>query len=428
VRLGLLGNGLVHSGPFTLSASRPGYTLTRRDVLVGEVWLVSGQSNAVFALGDIITGSATFKARAQSELQAATDSKIRTFQVPRNFSTAAQTNVYGSWNVTSPGVIERFSAIGYLLAKKLRSKINVPIGILESDFGGTSITSWLPPEKLQEIGGVPLQEADPTQNLYNGMITNLGRDFGGFDVNGVVWYQGESDGGLTASNPLYSMYQGLLAALLSTWRTTFGFPTMPFVIVQLAAFIPRYAQNKDPFRSNLNHWPFVREAQRQVALTDPNAYLATAVDIGNDHVVHPPNKFDVALRVARQACHNIYGFSDMQGGPTYRSAVRNTGGSVTLSFDDTSSKLVLGIKDNRTVTTVSRVSGTAASCFQLQDTSGAWRNATAALQSDNLRIKVGPVSGVSAPSGVRYAWFDGWPKCNVYSSAQLPLVPFTEPL
>lgn len=429
VRLGQLNEAVAMSGPLQLTAEAPDQRVTRRNILVGEVWLVAGQSNVAYALGDITRQSSAFKQRAIREIETADNDNLRLFQLPRNSSATRLTNVAGgAWNISTPACAEIFSALGYLLGGRLQRSLKVPIGIIEADLGGSKLADWLPAGTTDGIPGFP-DQLNSSANIYNAMLHVLGAEQGGIDVAGAVWCQGESDAGLTTNSQTFSFYRQLLEAHLVSLRRVLGTSELAVVIMQLAGFVPRYAKSEEPFLSNVNHWPSVREAQRKVALSDAKAHLVTTIDLGKSHVVHFPNKWDAADRAYRQILNHVYNQGTVATGPTPTSFERLLGNKVRVTFDNVSSGLRLSSKRPRAVRSVKPLPGTRVNCFELQSAvTGNWQNVTAALQSPSV-VDVDTIPGVTH-SAIRYMWYDD-PielECNLYSTARLPTPPFSAPL
>ena len=314
-------------------------TITIKDILVGEVWLGSGQSNMDF----VVSGDMTkYPGKAQrfagvvheaQEIAAANFPQIREFRVPLKTSERPLEDVAGKWVVCTPETVPGFSAIGYFFARDLQKAIHRPVGFITSAFGASCAQAWVSKDvleadpRLRSImdgfaaqvaamksgtqptpaprgrGGRQGGSANPFANqhnpyvLWNGMI----RPIQPYAIKGVLWYQGES---ITEGLTLYPV---VMEHVITSWRQQWGQGDFPFYFVQLAA--------QD---ANSNR-PEVREAQAQ-ALKVPNTVMAVAMDIGEKTNVHPKNKQDLADRLARIASAKVYGEKIEYYGPMYESS------------------------------------------------------------------------------------------------------------
>jgi sialate O-acetylesterase len=408
------------------------------DILVGEVWLGSGQSNMDFVVsGD----TAKYPGMAQrfagiaheaEEIAAANCPKIREFRVPLKMSEVPLEDVAGKWQVCTPETVPGFSAIGYLFSRDLQKAINQPIGFITSAFGASCAQAWVSKEVLDAdarlksiMDGFATQVAafksaaaatadsppppasapaapagggrgargggrgNPFTNqhnpyvLWNAMIKPIQP----YAIKGVLWYQGES---ITEGLQLYPV---VMEHVIASWRQQWGEGDFPFYFVQLAA--------ED---ANSNR-PEVREAQAQ-ALKVPNTAMAVAMDIGERTNVHPKNKQDLCDRLARIARANVYGEKIEYYGPMYDS-FEVEGPSIRVKFTHVGGGLVAKGGDLK--------------WFQI---AGADRNfVDAAAKIDGHTVVVN-APGVPAPVAVRYAW-NRWPEgANLYNTDGLPAPQF----
>ena len=301
-----------------------------RDVLFGEVWLASGQSNMEMPLVKV-SGAYTGIKEAATEVANANHPRIRLFQVG-NFSSKipledVETGItmYGippadcRWHACTPAEIPTFASTAYFFARTLQTKLQVPIGIIDSSWGGTSAEAWTPAhglrrleyrEALQAAAERPQQANQKIPSrLYNGMIHPLRN----MRIKGVIWYQGESNVGRA------NQYQQLFSTLIESWRTVFGYD-FPFYFVQLA-----------PYDYGKQNSAYLREAQLQT-LTTPQTGMAVTMDIGNLRDIHPKNKQEVGRRLALWALARDYNQDVIYSGPLYRSQRREEG-RLRLQFD-----------------------------------------------------------------------------------------------
>jgi sialate O-acetylesterase len=352
---------LKSGGPFdmTIAGNAAGETaLTIHDVLVGEVWLGSGQSNMQFTVSRAHASYAGLLDE-QKEIAAANYPQLRMFTVKPTTEYAPQTDVAGTWQVCTPDVVGDWSAVGYLFGRNLNQALKQPVGIVLSAFGASTAEAWIPREALladpvlapmvtqldtrynffkQHLGSTdagappepimlngrlpgpnarPMPLRDPSHNqhqptvLYNAMINPILP----YAIRGAIWYQGESIGGGPAG---LMNYGHVMKTLITTWRKVWGEGDFPFFEVQLPAL------------KNVSNNPLVREQQAQI-LTLPNTALAIAVDIGDPANVHPKNKEPLGHRLELLALHNVYGRKLESSGPVY-SSMKIEGPAIRINF------------------------------------------------------------------------------------------------
>lgn len=300
-------------GPFTIEF-KGANTVMLRDILIGEVWVCSGQSNMEWSANSGIE-------EGEEAIAAANNSKIRFFQIPRTTSRYPQDDCPGEWEVCSPETMRRFSAVGYFFGENLQENLNVPIGLIQAAWGGTAAEVWTPEEVIsgdaefskwdQVLGTSDYWPRQPGV-LYNAMIHPVI----GFKVAGAIWYQGESNTG----NAI--LYRRLFPAMIESWRNAWDFP-MPFYFVQIAPF--NYGT---PMQGAL-----LRESQLETMKAVPNTGMVVISDIGNIYDIHPRNKSDVGKRLANWALARTYGHRDIAYcGPIYKSH-RVDHGKMIVSFD-----------------------------------------------------------------------------------------------
>jgi sialate O-acetylesterase len=480
-------------------------TVTFSDVLVGDVWLCSGQSNMEFPLRLARNGS--------TEVSQASDPQIRLFLAPRRSSLLPLDDVTGStldeyrlynsfqlkpgddlrgvWVVCTPEKAAEFSAVGYFFVRELRGKVQRPIGLIGSYWGGSAAQSWISlsadaanpalkggvfmgdyqrniaphvpgsmdmdalyaayndaqkkwTEAMAHDPGKPAYDAaykawqvasveqrakdiqvpppppppipspkpppsliGPTL-LYNGMISPLLP----YAIKGVIWYQGESNAGNAASG---IEYRTLLATLIADWRTRWGEGDFPFLIVQLAGNNPR---PQGPVEKPHLAWAWLRESQLKTTLTVPNTGLAVAIDLGSSTTIHPPDKQDVAHRLALVAERVAYGQDVADSGPMFES-IKIEGDKIRLSFSHAGDGLVIGAPpwlDHA----VPPPSTTELQGFAIAGADQKWVWARATIEGSDVIVSS---DQVLAPVAVRYGWSNN-PVCNLYNKAGLPASPF----
>ena len=424
------------STPAVLSIQ--GSTLRKlANVLVGEVWVCSGQSNMQW--------SVTQSWDADLEIATAKFPHIRLISVPQVGTQEPQHDFKGSWQECSPATAGDFSAVGFFYGRLLHQMLGVPVGLIDNAWGGSAaeawvrrdllasdarlksiIDTWVPREKdlSSEKARLDHEKAfaawkaksdaaraakqpfavrapqGPQQilsgqhrpgNLYNGVLLPII----GYGIKGVIWYQGESNAGRAWE------YGHLFPFMIDSWRKEWKQGDFPFYWVQLADFKPETAQPGD------SDWAELRESQTKTQQAIKNGGQAVIIDLGEANDIHPKNKRDVAERLARIALARDYGFQLPWRSPEFKSASFEKGKAI-VTLDTFGSKL-------RTVD-VNEVKG-----FAICGADRKWVWARATLQGQNQIVVESP--DVPQPTAVRYAWADN-PVCNLYSQDGLPVTPF----
>ena len=372
-------------------------TVTLKDVLVGEVWLCSGQSNMEWRVRQ--------SANPQEEIANAKHPLIRHIKIPHRPAKQPENDVPSDgWKVCSPATVADFTAVGYYFARHLQGEIKVPIGLIGSNWGGTRIEPWTPPvgfksvpalkdiaDKLDQYPsarGNGINHQSPLA-LYNGMIHPLLP----FKIKGALWYQGESN------NCEGMLYYEKMRALISGWREVFNDKELPFYFVQLAPFT---------YRGDPKRLPGIWQAQLTAAKRIPHTGMAVTTDITNLKDIHPKNKQDVGKRLALWALAKNYGKKDLvYSGPIIRSA-RLKEHRMILKFDHAEG---LKIRDDKYIRT-----------FELQGKDGKWFPAGAYI--DKGEVIVTSKAVLDGPVAVRMGW-DQRAEPNLVNGARLPTSPFT---
>ncbi len=411
-------------------------TLTVHDVLVGEVWLCSGQSNMEFVVRSP-TNPFFRVANAEAEVAAGNFPLIRHFKVARTEADAPADAVGGSWTVCSPETVDQFTAVGYFFARSLYGKLHVPIGLINSTYGGTPVESWMsafalnsspafaivrerwrqtlaeyPQKKIEydaaadqwqkardaaKAAGKAFTDRPPRPppgpghqwtptGLFNGMINPLLP----CALRGILWYQGETNA------PRPTEYHALFAALITAWRAHFGQDDLPFYFVQL----PNYA-NRNPGGTD---WALLREGQAQT-LSLPQTAMAVTIDIGDPNNVHPRNKQEVGRRLALIAEKRLYGIPGDDSGPMFAGAVVE-GAAMRVHFTHGDNGLVAHDQPVQSL--------------ELAGADKIFHPAQGRIEGDTLLVSA-PL--VRQPVAVRYAWHNA-PEANLFNGAGLPAAPF----
>ncbi len=409
-------------------------TLRLDDILVGDVWLCSGQSNMALRVSTADN--------ADAEIAAADFPRIRLFTVARAVADSPRDDVKGRWEACAPGTIRSFSAVGYFFGRQLHQNLNVPIGLIHSSWGGTAAEAWTPREVLaadenlkpilerwdatmadfprikaefeankerltaewklavvaaKEAGRTPpsqprLRTGPNTQyqpaGLYHAMIAPLAP----LSLRGVIWYQGEANAGRA------EQYRTLFPALIEAWRAAWDRPDLPFLFVQL----PNLDRQPEPSRSG---WAELREAQA-LTLATPHTAMAVTIDVGDPKDLHPTNKLDVGRRLALAAEAQVYGLPRAgRLSPIFQRA----------TFDGREARLEFDTPDGLAARDGKPLEG-----FVIAGADRAFVPAQARIEGDRVIVWS---ESVPDPVAVRYAWADN-PACNLTSGADLPASPF----
>jgi len=435
VRLGTLKAGTT--GDLTISGTD---SITIKDVLVGEVWVASGQSNM-----EMVVKSS---ANPNEEIAAADYPKIRMFTVTKANSLTPKEDCEGTWQVCSQATAGAFSAVGYFFARELHKKLNVPVGVIHTSWGGTPAEYWTPAAvierepafkmyterwdkvkadypkakeaydaamaKWKEAAEQAKAEGKPAPRapgaprggdafgapgcLWNAMVEPLL----GYTIQGAIWYQGESN----ANGGDAKLYRLLFPTMILSWRQAWAQgglagsdnPEFPFLFVQLANFRQRYEQPVD------SDWAVLRESQL-MTLELPRTGMAVIIDIGDAVDIHPKNKQEVGRRLALSALAQVY-YIDMEfSGPIY-SGYQPEDERIRLSFRNA---------DGLKAADGGKIKGFAVAG---EDKKFVW--ADVAIEGDHVLISS---PQVTKPVAVRYGWADN-PECNLVNSAGLPASPF----
>ena len=374
-------------GPYSIIIADKDSKVKIGNVLSGEVWLCSGQSNMEFP----VEGWSSVM-DADHVVSTARNPDIRLLQVKRGTSLAPMDDIevnMGGWVEAAPNTMD-FSAIAYFYAKELRDSLHVPVGVIDATWGGTPAEAWTSSEYLKNIPGFEIHKQQEENRecpsvLYNAMIHPL-RDF---KVKGVLWYQGCNNVGRA------KQYEPLFQSLIKNWRNTWG-EDFPFYFVQLAGYRAPQAVQPD------SEWAALRNAQSK-ALQLPNTAMVSAIDLGNPGDIHPRDKQTVAHRLALTALGRDYGFDTNYKAPLCIST-KNKGDRLIIEFD------------NDLTATSSTVLG-----FIIGDINGNFEQAIV-KKIDNRTLELySPM--MKKPICARYNWAD-FPNGNLYSPHGIPVAPF----
>ena len=410
------GKWSVEFGPLKASTKPMVMTITCGDdiqilenILVGEVWLCSGQSNMEWGVGNSMN--------AKEEIAAATHPLIRLFNVPgHTVSAQPKEQGAGQWRSCEPGSISGFSAVGYYFGRRIKGELNVPVGLIGSNWGGTRIEPWTPLEGFESVpelsaiaGQVKSYNSktrvggrDPSA-IYNSMVHPLTP----YALRGAIWYQGESNG---AEGETYYQKKH---ALVNGWRKAFRNDHMAFYWVQLANF---QQENRNP--AGGDGWAKIREAQTK-ALDIPGTGMAVITDIGEARDIHPRNKQDVGWRLAQWALHQTYGLNDLvPSGPLYKSQ-KIEGNAIRVFFHHVGEGLMVGKKSG--LDPVREVNDGRLEHFAITGADMKWVWADAKIDGETVVVQS---PDVVEPIAVRYAFTMNPERANLYNRDGLPAGPF----
>jgi sialate O-acetylesterase len=309
--------------PQTITLKSKASNIILNNILFGEVWLCSGQSNMTMPVSGYV-GQPVFG--AQQSIASAANNNLRLFNVEREASLTPRNELgkHSGWLAADAKSVAEFSAVAYYFGKQLQEILDVPVGLIHSSWGGSLIEAWMSNETLSTIRKVNLNDVDLARGnrfptvLFNAMINPLIP----YTIKGALWYQAESN----ASQP--ELYKSLFPAMVKDWRARWKTGDFPFYYVQIAPYMYDSLNRMDA----RNNAAFMREAQWQCLELIPNSGIAITMDIGTDFNIHPPKKKEVADRLLYNALNKTYGYKDVDySGPVYDSMEVKNGG-VYLSF------------------------------------------------------------------------------------------------
>lgn len=365
----------VAGGPYTVTIS-DGKTITLKNVLIGEVWVCSGQSNMEMTMkgyfNQPVTGSNEYIATSSND-------NIRLISVPRVNSLNPVDDFKGSWLASDSESVASFSATAYFFGLMLNRALDVPIGLINTSWSGTRIEPWISEDGLKQFDWVELPDKSGSQEnlspqtptvLFNTMINPIA----GFGIRGAIWYQGESN----RLEP--DRYLKLLPGMIEDWRRVWDIGEFAFYYVQIAPF--------DYGGTGLNS-AFLREAQLKASTSLPNIGMASVMDTGEKENIHPANKKAAGDRLAFQALAKTYGLKGVAcDGPTFKE-MKIEGNIIKLSFNNASNGLTSF--------------GRELSCFEVAGTNKRFYPARALIIGNSITL-ISPM--VNQPVAVRYAFRD----------------------
>jgi sialate O-acetylesterase len=413
-------------GPFTLTVHGSS-ELTRSDLLVGDVWFASGQSNMEMPLGGFPPQAHINN--ADQEIAQADLPQVRLLRMEKKSSAYPLAGITAVWQPCTPSTAKDFSAVAYFFAREISRREHVAIGVIDSSWGGTPIDAWISldalsadaslmptfaarahiadsqthldliesAEKRADADAAAHHTAAPSHPwhpdpsswipaaLYNGMVA----PFTPYTIKGFLWYQGETD----SASDRVGLYAKLLPTLIADWRRQWGQGNLPFLFVQISNF-----------ESPGENWGLIRDSQRR-SLDVVNTAMAVTLDVGQRDNVHPPDKQTVGARLALGARALVYGEAGVEfSGPVYRQTTREDGG-LRIWFDHAE-----GLQKR----------GATLEGFEVAGPDGHFVPAAATVQGTT--VVVSSPSGIE-PIQVRYAW-QSFTDANLYNGATLPASTF----
>ncbi len=430
--------------PLVLTVTCKDEKIVLKNILIGEIWICSGQSNMFLPLSRT--------SDSKTAISTANQPEIRLLRLPPSFGPEKKGLAPGlKWVVCSSGSVQNFSAVGYYFGREIHRELNVPVGLIQAAFGGTKIEAWTPVDTVKQYSpetyqqylkflkamkqdekaertrfAMKLRKSKQLQKyfvngkvrsdkaleilsnrlikqtpswVYNHMILPLAP----FAVKGFIWYQGEANAG----NKL--AYCEKQQAMIHCWRKLWHNEAMPFLFVQL----PNYRKyNKRP--EGGDGFAGIRLAQLKCLRSTPNTGMAVTLDIGDENNLHPPNKLDVGKRLALWALAKYYGFDKLEySGPLVEKAVWD-GKRVVISFSHSKDGLIIGKRSG----SKDKLRG-----FAIQNKSGEWKWADAA--PDGSRVVI---PARQEPIAVSYACRSNPVYANLYNRAGLPASSFLCPV
>jgi sialate O-acetylesterase len=387
-------------GPYTI-AFNDGEELSLSDVLIGEVWLASGQSNMEMPM----KGRKNEPVAGSSEaIRDSGNSQIRFFNIKNISWRKPLEDCNGNWIKASPVTTPNFSAVAYFYAKILHEELNVPVGIIEADWGGTLVQSWMSSEALAAFSEAKVpEEADlknSSKNTHSGLYNGMIHPVIGYGIRGAIWYQGEQN----RHEP--DLYLKMFPAMVKQWRKDWGIGDFPFYYVQIAPYI---SKTKELSKAALELQPYVpvlRESQLLAEKRIRNSGMAVLLDIGEKNTNHPSDKKTVAERLSYHALAKTYNMDgNAYASPSYNK-IKVKSNIITLYFDNAEGGLILKNKESQN--------------FEIAGKDRVFYTATAIIKG-NAIILSSP--SVSKPVAARYA-FKAWAKGDLYNKAGLPASSF----
>lgn len=380
---------------YNITISTNEANITFDNILIGEVWLCSGQSNMEMPMKGFKNqpvwggNEAIFRSKNKN---------IRLITVKRTSALTPQSDITGQWQEANPETVKEFSATGYYYGRLLNEMLDIPIGLINSSWGGSWIESWMSNNMLADFKEVKLPQSEedvkeknrtPT-TLYNGMISPIA----GYTIKGCIWYQGESN------YDRASQYSKLFPKMVNEWRKVWGQGEFPFYFCQIAPY------NNPPEKHGDFNAAFLREAQYNATQIIPHSGMVVLMDIGEEKCIHPRDKRTGGERLAMMALAKTYGMSGYASeSPTFKDMVIEENKAI-LSFDNAPMWLTSFGKELKE--------------FEVAGTDKVFYPATAEIKRSKIEVSS---DKVSKPIAVRYAFKD-FALGDLFSTEGLPVSSF----
>jgi sialate O-acetylesterase len=388
-------------GPYTISIN-DGDQTKLENILVGEVWVASGQSNMEMPLKGFKNQPVT---NSEEIIQNAKNDQIRLFLGDKVTWSRPLNDVKGQWQAAAPQVVTNFSAVAYGFAKTLQQKLNVPIGIIQVAWGGTVVQAWMSAKSLGAFSDVSLpadsNKVLANKNVATGLFNGMINPIVGYGIKGVIWYQGEQN----RHEP--ENYLKMFPAMVKDWRSRWNIGDFAFYYVQIAPYISKTEKLSKQLEELQPKVPFLREAQLKAENVIPNAGMAVIMDVGAQNTIHPPDKQTVSNRLSYLALNKTYGFKDVAyQGPVYKSQ-STEGNKVLLKFDHAAGLKFIG-------------GATSSNNFEVAGKNQVFYPAKAVITKDGVLVSA---NEVDKPVSVRYA-FKAWALGDLVNGDGLPASSF----
>lgn len=380
-------------------------TLVFKNILIGDVWLCGGQSNMDFDVSSFTRWPGEI-GQSYSAIVKSSPSyqNLRVVLMKKAASMPDETSIpveddplfQGKWQTCTPEVTARMSATGFVFAQRLQAHLDVPIGMIDANKGGSPVQTWYAPQSLKLLEA----KSSTVRNMYNAMI----RPYRDLPIKGVIWYQGESNARTVESS---LAYEDEFKAMISGWRHDFQDPGMPFLFVQLAAY------ERNPYQHGITY-PVLRDSQTS-ALDLKNTGMAVAIDLGDPVNIHPPYKLALSDRLVLAARKVAYGENLVFSGPIFKEfEIKDS--HAEISFDHIGSGLEV-----REVTLAGKtLPSDKLKGFQIAGSDKQFHDAEAVIDGSKVLVSS---PAVKKPLAVRYA-YRGFPYANLYNQEGLPASPF----
>ncbi|MFV8374499.1 sialate O-acetylesterase [Flavobacterium sp. LB1P71] len=390
----------VAGGPFVIEVSQGKETIVVKNVLIGEVWLCSGQSNMEMPLKGF---SGQPVKNGNEVIVKSTNASIRLITIPRATVLEPLDDFEGKWETASPKSTANFSATAWYFGSLLQQVLNVPVGLIHVSYGGSSMEAWMNQEMLKDFvsAKIPTKTEDLAKDpnrvattLYNGMLSPVI----GYGIKGCIWCQGESN------YERASEYTALMKKMVSSWRTLWKQGDFPFYYAQIAPF--NYAQFHPKDNLEKYNSAYLREAQLNASKEIPNSAMAVLMDIGEENNIHPVDKEKGGSRLGYLALAKTYGIEGFEFESPKFKAMEIKDNSATVSFDDAPNGITAYGKE---------VTG-----FEIAGEDKVFYPAKAEVRRKSVVLTS---DKVTKPVAVRYLFKD-YTKAELFSTGGLPVSSF----